>query len=371
MSVFKRGGVYWFEFVHRGRRFRQSTRQTNRQSAKDMESALRTALAKGDFGILERPEAPLLKNFSQRFIDAIQVRCAAKPATILFYSKKLARLLEFERLASSPLDKIDEVVIEKFVQHRSKQVSPASVNRELATLRRLLRLAQEWKVIDRVPRIRLLRGERSRDFVLSYQQEHLYLEAAPQPLRDVALLMVDTGLRLGEVVALQWRDVHLRPINGVRYGYLQIRDGKSKNARRNVCLTDRVKAMLESRKAAGDSLWIFSGDPGNHFQGTSLDHQHAKLRTLLKFPSDFVLHSLRHTMLTRLGHAGVDAFTMMRIAGHGSVTISQRYVHPTPEALERAFERLEALNGSVENSTTVLTVPTNLPTLEKRQTASC
>ena len=59
---------------------------------------------------------------------------------------------------------------------------------------------------------------------------------------------------------------------------------------------------------------------------TSLDHQHAKVRELLKLPEDFVVHSLRHTMLTRLGLLGVDAFTIMRIAGHNSITISQRYV---------------------------------------------
>jgi integrase len=41
-----------------------------------------------------------------------------------------------------------------------------------------------------------------------------------------------------------------------------------------------------------------------------------------------VLHSLRHTMLTRLGESGVDAFTIMRIAGHSSITVSQRYIHP-------------------------------------------
>ena len=46
------------------------------------------------------------------------------------------------------------------------------------------------------------------------------------------------------------------------------------------------------------------------------------------------LHSLRHTYLTRLGLAGVEAFTIMRLAGHGSVTVSQRYVHPTPQAME-------------------------------------
>jgi hypothetical protein len=38
---------------------------------------------------------------------------------------------------------------------------------------------------------------------------------------------------------------------------------------------------------------------------------------------------------------GVDAFTIMKIAGHSSITISQRYVHPSPESVERAFEKLE------------------------------
>jgi site-specific recombinase XerD len=51
-------------------------------------------------------------------------------------------------------------------------------------------------------------------------------------------------------------------------------------------------------------------------------------------------------MLTRIGEAGADAFTIMKLAGHSSVTVSQRYVHPTPEAVERAFDRLEALNRS-------------------------
>ena len=64
---------------------------------------------------------------------------------------------------------------------------------------------------------------------------------------------------------------------------------------------------------------------------------------------NFALHSLRHTMLTRLGESGVDAFTIMRIAGHSSIVVSQRYIHPTPEAVERAFERLQLSGANAEN----------------------
>lgn len=74
-------------------------------------------------------------------------------------------------------------------------------------------------------------------------------------------------------------------------------------------------------------------------------------------------------MLTCLGEAGADAFTIMRIAGHSSVTVSQRYVHPTPESLEKAFDRLQALNAEKAESTdaralAVGEVPTKVPTVK-------
>ncbi len=345
MSLYKRGNAYWFHFWFRGEHVQKSSHQSDRRAARSIEAAYRTALAKGDVGVLERKPAPPLKDFAQRFMDAIQVRCAEKPRTIAFYSEKLARLLEYEPLASARLDRIDEALIEDYVQARRKRVAPASVNRELATLRRALRLAQEWRLIDRVPRIRLLPGERVREFVLSPQHERLYLAAAPHPLRDVAVLILDSGMRVGEALGLEWRDVHLEPANGSRFGYIHVRDGKSRNARRNLSLTARVRAMLEDRAAAQNgSPWVFPGGEGGCFRVTSLGHQHGKVRALLALPRDFVVHSLRHTMLTRLGEAGADAFSLMRIAGHSSVTVSQRYVHPSPESLERAFERLEALN---------------------------
>jgi integrase len=323
-----------------------------------MEAACRTALAKGEVGIVERKPAPALKDFAQRFIDAVEVRCAEKPRTIAFYAEKLSRLLEFEPLASARLDKIDEALIESYVQERRKQVAPATVNRQLATLRRLLRLAYEWQVINRVPRIRMLPGERNREFVLSHRQESDYLRDAPQPLKDLALLILDTGLRIGEAVELEWRDVHPEPANGARFGYLRVRGGKSKNARRNLSLTPRVRAMLEARSPQAESPYVFPSETGKPYLVTSIDHFHSEVRHTLRLPKDFVIHSLRHTFGTRLGEAGADAFTIMRAMGHSSVTVSQKYVHPTPEAMERAFERLEALNQKAAQS---------LPEAQKRQ----
>jgi integrase len=54
----------------------------------------------------------------------------------------------------------------------------------------------------------------------------------------------------------------------------------------------------------------------------------------------FVLYSLRHTFLTRLGKAGCDAWTLARIAGHSSIAISVRYVHPSEDAVMNVFSRM-------------------------------
>jgi site-specific recombinase XerD len=212
----------------------------------------------------------------------------------------------------------------------------------------LASVAYEWRETERVPRIRLLIAERVQDFVLSRKQEETCLAGCRQPPQRIAILMLETGLRIGEALHLEWADVTLVPVNGALFGFLRVREGKSKNARHIVPLTDRAAALLWEREAAKSSGFIFANPEGKPYPGTSIHHLHRDTvapkvdgnRTPI-FPGDFVLHSLRHTMLTRLGESGVDAFTIVRIAGHGSIAVSQRYIHPTPEAVERAFERLQ------------------------------
>ena len=59
---------------------------------------------------------------------------------------------------------------------------------------------------------------------------------------------------------------------------------------------------------------------------------------------EFVPHSLRHTFGTRLGQSGTDAFTIMKLMGHSTMLVSQRYMHPSPESVEKTTGRLESLN---------------------------
>lgn len=373
MSIYKRGDIYWFEFLYKGQRVRQSTKQTNQRVARQMEAAFKTRLAKGEVGIVERKPAPTFAEFAKQFRKSVETQCAAKPSTVEFYFSKLDRLLEFTPLAQAGLNDVDEALIASYVQHRraclhhDKPISPAQVNRELATLRKALRLAQEWRIINRVPRIRLLPGERTREFVLSREQERIYLEFAPQPLKDAAVLMLDAPLRVGEVSSLEWRDVTFAPGPGAPHGFLSIRRGKTANARRFIPLTARAADMLKSRQAESQSAFVFTDESGiAPLSRFTLRDQHVKMRRMLKLPADAVIHSFRHTACTRLGEAGADAFAIMRLAGHSTVTVSQKYVHPSAEALGLAIQRLEAMNAGkmLPEGSKRLEPPTKFPTAD-------
>jgi integrase len=206
----------------------------------------------------------------------------------------------------------------------------------------VLTAARKWKVIDRLSLIERLSGEGRRDFVLSWKDEPIYLEAAPQPLRDIVLLILDSGLRIGEAVNLRWCDIRLRPAHNAKFGYVHIPGGKTRYAERNLSLTKRGSEMLQRRIAERQSELVFP----NHNGAPYLGHVQQKVREDVKRSDEFVIHCLRHTMLTRLGESGASAFTIMRIARHSSITVSQRYVHPSPESRERAFERFETMQIS-------------------------
>jgi integrase len=86
--------------------------------------------------------------------------------------------------------------------------------------------------------------------------------------------------------------------------------------------------------------WVWPAPThSGHLEPSSIKKQHSKAIGASKV-RPFVLYSLRHTFLTRLGESGCDTWTLARIAGHSSIAISARYVHPSHDSVLAAVERL-------------------------------
>lgn len=371
MSIYKRGcdkkgangtcskcgergscGVYWYKFMWNGKLVRESTKQGNDKVARQMEAAHRTSLAKGEVGIRERKPVPALAEFvEKRFKPWIKSTTALKTWRD-FYGVGVKAIGNYKPLASAKLDEITSETAAEFAAFRQSQgLQISTVNASLRVLRRILKIAVEWGALDKIPKIKLLPGEKHRERVVTQEEEALYLAAARPLLSDIATVLFDTGLRPEECYRLVWDAITWA--NG-RNGTLLVTHGKTKAARRVIPMTPRVRHILETRwNAAGKPVegWVWPAPTeSEHVEPSSLKKQHAKALKLSEV-RPFVLYSARHTFLTRLGESGCDVWTLARIAGHSSIAISARYVHPSGDAVLTAMLKLGGhKSGHSENS---------------------
>jgi hypothetical protein len=101
-------GVYWYKFMWQGKLVRESTKQGNDKVARQMESAHRTSLAKGEVGIREKVPAPTLGEFLNKdFLPYIDTTFASKPATARYY-RAGAKSLQDSGLSGLRIDEIND-----------------------------------------------------------------------------------------------------------------------------------------------------------------------------------------------------------------------------------------------------------------------
>ncbi len=372
MAVYKQKGSnrWWYKFNWDGATIRKSTKQTNKRVAEQMEVAHKAGLAKGEVGIRERRVVPTLAEFAVLdFLPFVESRFANKPKTLEYYKNGLKRLKDFSTLAKAKLDAIPRTAITEFLEAlRSDELQVSSINRALEVLRRMLRLSLEWGKTDKVPpKIQMLPGENERDRVLTEDEERRYLAAAkrigadieepyqralagvrakkgeepippedPYLLRHATTILIDCALRPEECFRLRWHNV--------RDGALHISFGKTENARRSVPLTDRASALLEMRRAARRTDWVFpAATRSGHIEKSTLKKQHKKALNLSKVET-FTLYTLRHTCLTRWS-SHMDPYTLAYLAGHSDFSTTKRYVHPQAETVRAAMERARGVKG--------------------------
>ncbi len=345
MSIFKRGRIYWYKFMWNGELIRESTKQGNDRKARNIESAHRAALANGLVGIREKKAVPTLTDFLKNdFVSFVRTKHAAKPGTAEYYADGANMVCKCD-WASEPLDRISDQHAQHFAA-KYAALSASRINCGLRSLRRALNLAFEWGKLERPVKITLAKGEKQRDTILTDSDWERYIEHCPQPWRDAAIIIRGTGMRPGEAFALRWENIYLNGTGGL----IQVTEGKTKAARRMLPMVPAVYEALKTRReGAGnpEEGWIFpASSREGHLNKDTAKDQHKRALDRANATANgkkplkhFQPYVLRHTALTRLAEAGCDVFTLARIAGHSSITITQRYVHPQADAIERAFQR--------------------------------
>ena len=356
---------WWYKFTWNGKLIRQSTKQTNKRLAEQMEATHKATLAKGEVGIREKNPVPTLKDFTQEsFLPFVRSTRAAKPNTVRFYKNSVANLLSYSKLGDLRLDQINSEIVAGFVARRQlDDIEVSTINRDLSTLRRMFHLAVEWnKVTKLLPKVKLLPGENHRERVLSLEEDSQYLAAARQVgdqieaayqraltgiravqrgqpprrpdsylLHDVTTILFDCALRPEECFRLKWENF--------RDGLIVIHKGKGRGSRRMIPASQRVKRVLAMRKISSTIDWIFPSETASgHVEASTVKKQHYSAIELSGVET-FVLYTLRHTCLTRWAKF-MDPFTLHVLAGHTDMNTTKRYIHPNEAHIREAMAKV-------------------------------
>lgn len=315
MSVYKPRGrsTYLYDFQWRGRRFLGNTRKTTRTEARTVEAKVRARVAE-ETGA----EISLDVACGRYWLEIAETQPSA-PTTEYLLQRLLDGLGKGTKLSNIDGGKLSDYISRRRGQEskRGGLVSPASVNRELELLRRVANRARDvWGVnVARIDWKRLkLREAAPRQRVLSDDEETRLLGAAARHLRPAIMFALATGLRLENIVALDWQQIDMA---GGTMRFV-VKGGKH----HLLPMTPEILALLAGLEPK-------SKGPVFTYKGRAIRSWKTAWAGALRRAGveDFRWHDLRHTVGSRLVARGASLSVVQDILGHADISTTRRYIH--------------------------------------------
>ena len=325
--VYKRGKTWYIDTCYRGKRVRRAVGPDKKEAIKVLKK-IEAELIENKWLDIKREHKIKFSEVSKEFLER--------------YSKVNKRSWKRDQLSISHLDKffgnkfiyeIKEKDIEEYKKERLlTEIKHSTLNRELACLKTILNKAKEWGYIEQVPKIKLFKENNQRVRYLTEEEEEKLLKLAPEPLKSIIIIALNTGMRQGEILNLKWRDIDLNE------GIIIIQDSKSKE-KRIIYMNQFTKEVFLNLLSNKSKEYVFEKE-GKKLDTFYISHLFAKLVKQAGI-KDFRFHDLRHTFASRLVMAGVNLKTIQELLGHKDYKMSLRYSHLSPEIKKQAVKILD------------------------------
>jgi len=230
-------------------------------------------------------------------------------------------------------------------------VAPATISKEIGLLRTALNWARnelEWDIPNPFNGRKLKEPEGRIRWITREEALRLMESAKNEPksphLVDFIRLSLNTGMRRGEVLGLEWNRVDLKS-NLVYLGASNQKNGKIGSVPLN---NEAREAILSRRRFATtncpNSQWVFSHEDGTRLGSVRKGFDGACRRVEL---IDFHPHDLRHTCAAWLVQAGVTIREVAELLRHSDIRVTMRYAHLSPDNVRAAVKALEISHDSV------------------------
>ena len=348
-----RGCRFWYaQYYKDGRQIRESTRTEVKEEAK---KELRRLMGNNERGMTPENElrrvrygdlrAALLQNYVERGNRSLQT--TADGSETVWGLKPLDEFFEYRQSKNGDPEKLGMPVTQittdasrDFATKRLENgLSNDTVNGSLRLLRRMLNLAYEDKKIQSVPKVRLLKNSPARKGFLAKEKFDSLLSHLPINLKPLVTFLYYCGVRLGEAKQIEWKQVDLKS------AVIRLEEDQTKNSEaRTVPLPDTLVKMLEQ----------VDKKVGTVFDTTNLRKAWCKacvaagLGTLTDVEgkpdpryTGLIIHDLRRSAIKNLMKVGVNEKVAMKISGHKTRAVFDRYHIVDTEDVVDAMRRLQ------------------------------
>jgi integrase len=342
MGVFKKQGVYWIDYYVAGHRKRERI-GVDKRLAETVLRKRKVEIAEGRFLEKRKVITTTLDELAAAYFayvrDQQQKRSWARDRTSI---RALTSYFGGKRLTELTPASIEQYRTWRraTISRRGKPVSTASINRELACLKRMFSVALKGLIVLKggVPAtnpaamVSLDREHNERDRVLSYEEFDRLMAAAPTHLRPILLTAYQTGMRKGEILGLTWDRVDLKA------GLIRLRPEDTKTEEgRIIPLTKELSALLKSSTITLGIPYVFI------YAGKRIGSVRRAFETACRQAglANMVFHDLRHTFVTNMRRAGVDYFRIMAMSGHKTMSVFKRYNTIDEGDLRQAMSQMD------------------------------
>lgn len=349
MGLFKRGNMWYMEFVVGGERIQRSTNiridepyavkkaeDVEKQVKKAMKEELKAKKLQAQTGTAASEEGKskpaeerikLSQAIDRTYTDVWKDNKDSKnPLQRMNTIKEILGDMYLDEIQAKDISRIQSEL-------KKKGLSDPTVNRYKAALRTVLNLAhKEWEVINRVPNFNMKKESVGRTRYMTYEEEENLLqylaERNEDDLIDLFSVLLDTGMRFSEANELSYKDNIDTELELITVWINK--GGKPKS----VPMTSRVKDILLKRRCIGNhpfkvSYWHAEYIFDKWKESAGLED------------SGLVIHCMRHTTASRLVQEDIPLPVVRDLLGHSTIQMTERYAHLSPSRLKSAISVLD------------------------------
>lgn len=347
MTVRKIKNSWWVDFRHDYIRYRKKSPENSKSGAEAYEAVLRQKLAKGE-NLISPQDEKIIKDRDQKFKEfawnwfEIYVKNNNKNSEIQGKKYTLgSHLIPF--FGNIHLNKISTLQVEQYKSRKAIEgLSKKTINNHLTVLSTCLNTARDWLGLDKLPKIKKLKVPPPITCFLSQKESEKLIANSAGMWQDVIFAVLNTGLRRGELKALQWSDIDWNNrMLTVRHSWCERKKGidtTKGNRERYIPLTDGLYNRLHKRRLVTE--FVFRDETTQAFCVHRLNQE---IRKACKKAGIKIVtcHTLRHTFASHLAMAGASLKAIQELLGHVNIQTTMRYAHLSSSTLRDAVSLLE------------------------------